>query len=429
MSIDNATFVVQRGDEKFSCQGSDLKGKLLADDLLIAQQDDDYVKVSGNRLRSGNVPEKDLPLCSCTYSGLNNDKGVERLFNGGLTTACEGSEFRLEWPSGIISGSKIEIYIDRTGASGASELTLNGTFSTTPSSGWFDITWAAGITDLISILSIESGALFKSAINAIRVDGSILTCDPGNCDKIDQCLFIVTVEPPKCVAAHATHEWDMNEPIISPVETLWDGDLTTTPKTTMHNYLTVSFPEGVLEGHVRLYMRGEIKLNGQSYVKGDASDAEWFDLGGSASVTSLSWYVGHPYATNGSLYAIELDGQICLSSHCPGDGEAIHKSVTGAELKALVAPDTIWEDNSISISGMTDMRFKGNRLMACSQDGVWYSEDEGDTFTKVGNISGLGKTFKFSDCPELGWVYLQGKDRGASTTDGKYWTSAFADGC
>ena len=45
MSIQDATFIVQRGGQQFSCLGKDLKDKLLDDDLLIAQ-DPDGNKVS-----------------------------------------------------------------------------------------------------------------------------------------------------------------------------------------------------------------------------------------------------------------------------------------------------------------------------------------------------------------------------------------------
>ena len=50
MSIEDATFVVQRGDEQFSCLGSELKAKLIDADLLIAQEGDTLYQVKGSDL-------------------------------------------------------------------------------------------------------------------------------------------------------------------------------------------------------------------------------------------------------------------------------------------------------------------------------------------------------------------------------------------
>ena len=44
MSIETATFVVQRGDEQFSCLGSELKDKLQSEDMMIVQRGSEHKK-------------------------------------------------------------------------------------------------------------------------------------------------------------------------------------------------------------------------------------------------------------------------------------------------------------------------------------------------------------------------------------------------
>ena len=194
MSIDNATFVVQRGDTQSSCLGSDLQSKLQDDDLLIAQKDDDYVKVSGSDFKQDNPDPADAPLCSCIATGLQDEKGVELLFDGDTSEhrGCQGNDFTLSWPSGVITGSKIEILIHRTGTLGTSQIEINDRGTQSVQAGWWDITYSFGETELTYIRSIASPNLYNSSIDAIRVDGTVIVCDPAGCSKISDHLFIVT---------------------------------------------------------------------------------------------------------------------------------------------------------------------------------------------------------------------------------------------
>ena len=68
MSIDSATFVVQRGDAQFSCLGSELGSKLLDDDLLAAQRGDNH----GSIIKA-NIQDTDLFVVT---DGDNGHKSV-----------------------------------------------------------------------------------------------------------------------------------------------------------------------------------------------------------------------------------------------------------------------------------------------------------------------------------------------------------------
>ena len=78
MAIEDATFVVQRGDEKFSCLGSDLGDKLQDDDLLIAQRGDNHGSVVKN-----NIDDSDLFVVTDGDNGHKSVTGaqVKELWN------------------------------------------------------------------------------------------------------------------------------------------------------------------------------------------------------------------------------------------------------------------------------------------------------------------------------------------------------------
>ena len=74
MAIEDATFLVQRGDSMFSCLGSELQYKLQDADLLIAQVGDEKKSVSGKNLKvcAGRA------VCTETYQTcLGNAGGTE----------------------------------------------------------------------------------------------------------------------------------------------------------------------------------------------------------------------------------------------------------------------------------------------------------------------------------------------------------------
>ena len=62
MSVDNATFIVQRGDEKFSCIGSELNDKVRGDDLFIIQDDDFDIHPFSRKSVTRSVIKKGLDL-------------------------------------------------------------------------------------------------------------------------------------------------------------------------------------------------------------------------------------------------------------------------------------------------------------------------------------------------------------------------------
>ena len=68
MSIENSAFVVQRGDEQFSCLGSDLGDKLQDDDLLISQRGANHGSVVKD-----NIDDADLFVVT---DGDNGHKSV-----------------------------------------------------------------------------------------------------------------------------------------------------------------------------------------------------------------------------------------------------------------------------------------------------------------------------------------------------------------
>ena len=68
MTIDNATFVVQRGDTQFSCLGSELGSKLLDDDMLVAQRGDTHGSIV-----KANIQDDDLFVVT---DGDNGHKSV-----------------------------------------------------------------------------------------------------------------------------------------------------------------------------------------------------------------------------------------------------------------------------------------------------------------------------------------------------------------
>ena len=68
MAIDSATFAVQRGDQQFSCLGSELDAKLLDDDLLLAQRGDTH-----GHIVKGDIQDTDLFVVT---DGDNGHKSV-----------------------------------------------------------------------------------------------------------------------------------------------------------------------------------------------------------------------------------------------------------------------------------------------------------------------------------------------------------------
>ena len=72
MAIADATFVVQRGDEHFSCTGSELEAKLLDDDLLIAQRGETY----GNIVKA-NIQDADLFIVTDEDNGHKSVTGAQ----------------------------------------------------------------------------------------------------------------------------------------------------------------------------------------------------------------------------------------------------------------------------------------------------------------------------------------------------------------
>ena len=55
MSIQDATFVVQRGDTKFSCLGSQIGDHTDELDLFIGQRNNDHIKVQAKEIRDGDA--------------------------------------------------------------------------------------------------------------------------------------------------------------------------------------------------------------------------------------------------------------------------------------------------------------------------------------------------------------------------------------
>lgn len=77
-SLNDATFVVQRGDTQFSCLGSELGAKLLDDDLLIAQREG-----NNGSIVKGSIQDTDLFL---VIDGDNGHKSVTGAQVKGLFT-------------------------------------------------------------------------------------------------------------------------------------------------------------------------------------------------------------------------------------------------------------------------------------------------------------------------------------------------------
>ena len=77
MSIDSATFVVQRGDAQLSCLGSELGERLRDDDLLIAQRGDNHGSIV-----KGNIQDADLFIVTDEDNGHKSVTGaqVKKLF-------------------------------------------------------------------------------------------------------------------------------------------------------------------------------------------------------------------------------------------------------------------------------------------------------------------------------------------------------------
>lgn len=72
MSIETATFVVQRGDGQFSCSGSELQVKLLDGDLLLAQRGATH----GNIVK-GNIRDGDLFIVTDRNNGHKSVTGAQ----------------------------------------------------------------------------------------------------------------------------------------------------------------------------------------------------------------------------------------------------------------------------------------------------------------------------------------------------------------
>ena len=83
MSIDAATFVVQRGSNKFSCTGSDLSTFVQDTDLLVAQSNGSSISVTGADLNGGAVPDDLLFIVQDGVQGFKSVTGsqVNALFD------------------------------------------------------------------------------------------------------------------------------------------------------------------------------------------------------------------------------------------------------------------------------------------------------------------------------------------------------------
>ena len=72
MAIEDATFVVQRGDNQLSCLGSELEVKLLDDDLLIAQRGDTHGSIV-----KANIQDTDLFVVTDGDNGHKSVTGIQ----------------------------------------------------------------------------------------------------------------------------------------------------------------------------------------------------------------------------------------------------------------------------------------------------------------------------------------------------------------